>query len=79
MYLLSKWQKNRKVPDPKELPCSRAPIPNSSDGLLFLTKAKEVATAAEQCDSHSAVIYYYKFKIALMQADDEEGKRANPR
>lgn len=36
-------------------------------------KAKEAIAEAEQSDPESPVIYFYKFKIALMEGEDDIG------
>ena len=40
---------------------------------MVVFKAKEALEESEQSDSGSPVIYFYKFKIALIEGEDDLG------
>jgi len=41
--------------------------------LFVALQAKEAIKEAEQSDPDSPVVYFYKFKIALMEGEDDLG------
>lgn len=42
--------------------------------MCFSFQAKEAIREAEENDSESAVVYFYKFKIALLEGQDDLGE-----